>query len=105
MKLRLTAGSVRLRLSGAEVRELALRGALLERLALDPSGRALVYGVEVLADPGAIPSLAFEDDHLLVRVPADLAADWLAGRTEGVNAEITGPDGPLRVTVETDRLG
>jgi len=105
VKLRLTPGSVRLRLSAAEVQDLAARGTLEDRVVLDPSGRALVYGVEVSPESTGAPSVTFDDEHLLVRIPPDLAAAWLAGREEGVIADIPGTDAPLRITVETDRAG
>lgn len=101
MKLRLTDGEIRLRLSAAEVNDLAVLGHIDERIELGSSAGG---GFSFLLETGDFPSLSatLGTAELKIRVPSDLADRWTGTDLIGIEADQgTGP-GNLRILVEKD---
>lgn len=101
MKLRLTRGEIRVRLSDAEVNDFAVLGRIDEGLDLDPlKGPGLVFSLEA----GDFPSIhaSFTDSELAVHVPADLARRWTGTDLIAIEADQETGSARVRILVEKD---
>lgn len=99
MKLRIEKNAIRLRLTRAEIDELAEKGHLEVVTPLGP-GQALRYRLEA-ADVPAI-ALAWNDACLTVRLPAPDVAAWPKSGQIGFQRELDAGDG-LRVSLRVER--
>jgi hypothetical protein len=95
MKLRLHAGSLRLRLSQSEVAQLASTGKVEDSVEFSPGSR-LLYALET----GSAPELTatFDNANIRVTVPAPAAKRWTDSDETGIQA-LTGK---LKVLIEKD---
>jgi hypothetical protein len=94
MKLRLHAGSLRLRLSQAEVARLHDTGKVEDAVVFAP-GKELHYALETGA---ACTDAAFSDDHIVVRVPTRIAMQWIESDQTGIEASTE----TLKLLIEKD---
>ena len=100
MKLRIKGDSLRLRLSQAEMRSLAERGEVEDRLSF-PGGAALRYRLR--RDEGvAAVSARYGSDVIEVRVPRALAERWCGTELVSVSASEPIAAGELRILLEKD---
>jgi len=103
MKLRISDGSIRIRLREDEITRLLAVGRLVEHLPLgSTAGGGLAYGVEV---GGTESPLAAEllGDRLLVRIRRDEVERLGRSELDGVEAsQPSGPGAPLRILLERD---
>ena len=97
MKLRLKGNSIRLRLTRRELGQLASEGAVEESVEFGKSGRKFVYALEAAREVDTIRA-EYEDDRLLVIVPARQACQWADSEEVGIQTDIDG----LHVLVEKD---
>ena len=95
MKLRLHSGSLRLRLSQAEVAALGESGRVEENVRFAPD-QALWYSVECAEMTE--PETTFEENFIRVKLPRTDVKQWIETDQTGIEAK----HGPLRVTVEKD---
>ncbi len=100
MKLRIKGDSLRLRLTQAEVRELAEQGAVSDRVHFAP-GAELTYRIRLDADVNTLTA-GYVDDTIEVRVPDAVAREWCG--TDLVTLEYSKQTsrGHLRLMVEKD---
>lgn len=94
MKLRIKDDSLRLRLTQAEVGELAERGKVERSMHLATGDMRY----RVLATDVGAPEADFDSGTISVRLPSDQVLDWVATDTVG----IAGQHGPLSILVEKD---
>jgi hypothetical protein len=94
MKLRLHAGSLRLRLSQSEVARLDETGRVEDSVEFAP-GSELLYALET---GGAVVAAAFDGGNIRVAVPTSMAKRW-AGSNE---TSIEGSTGTLKILIEKD---
>jgi len=94
MKLRLTAKSVRLRLTQPEVKTLGETGSLEECIPLAPE--ALRIRLQSAHTPG--PAASFNGRELTVELPAGDVAAWSASEQVGIEGDCRG----VRILVEKD---
>ncbi|QQS39714.1 MAG: hypothetical protein IPM63_10025 [Acidobacteriota bacterium] len=101
MKLRLTEDEIRLRLSAAEVNDLAVLGRIDERIDLGSSAGG---GFAFLLETGEFPSLSatFEAGELKVAIPSDLARRWTGTDLIGIEADQETGEKKVRILVEKD---
>jgi hypothetical protein len=100
MKLRLRAGSLRLRLSQGEVRRFAETGEVEETVSFGPA-RSLTYRLVKHLDETV--TVRFEEAVLTVAVPTAIAEAWVVGAALGFEATVATHDGgTLFVLVEKD---
>jgi len=100
VKLRIKGDSLRLRLSQAEMRSLAERGEVEDRLSF-PGGAALRYRLR--RDEGvAAVSARYGSDVIEVRVPRALAERWCGTELVSVSASEPIAAGELRILLEKD---
>ncbi|HET8549524.1 MAG TPA: hypothetical protein VFL57_16040 [Bryobacteraceae bacterium] len=95
MKVRLDGKSIRLRLSDSEAAHLASTGEVSVKTAF-PNGRALMVRLEA-AELDAPPA-GFDDDTVLVRLPARAVRQWASSDQVGIYFDIQG----LGIAVEKD---
>jgi hypothetical protein len=94
MKLRLHAGSLRLRLSQSEVERLHDTGKVEDAILFAP-GKQLCYTLETgSAETGA----TLDDAHIVVTLPTAVAAEWIESDQTGIEAST----GTLRLLIEKD---
>jgi hypothetical protein len=95
MKLRIHAGSLRLRLSQSEVSRLGEGGVIEESVSFAP-GSEFRYALET----GAANSVTATYDHANIRVvlPKPLAKEWIESDQTGIEAST----GTLRLLIEKD---
>jgi uncharacterized protein DUF7009 len=94
MKLRLHAGSLRLRLSQSEVARLDETGSVEESLEFSP-GNELSYAIETGAEAvGA----TFDNGNIRVVLPKQVAKEWIESDQTGIEAST----GTLKVLIEKD---
>jgi hypothetical protein len=93
MKLRLHAGSLRLRLSQSEVTRLQEAGKVEDRVAFSP-GNALVYSIET----GEALVADLHNGEIRIVLPRPAAAQWMESDQTGIEAST----GTLKLLVEKD---
>jgi Family of unknown function (DUF7009) len=95
MKLRLHAGSLRLRLSQSEVTRLHDTGVVEDAVVFAP-GKELVYALET----GALneTTATFDDAQIRVTLPTRLAMQWIETDQVGIEAST----GDLKLLIEKD---
>ena len=94
MKLRIQGNSLRLRLSQAEVAQLASGTAVEERIEFSPA-TALVYAIEPSDEP---LSCEFSGDAIRILLPRDEARLWAASDDVG----IYGVSAKVSIAIEKD---
>jgi hypothetical protein len=95
VKLRLHAGSLRLRLSQSEVARLDETGRVEDSIEFSP-GTELLYAIEAGTTPSIIAT--FDNGHIRVVVPNALAKEWIGSDQTGIEASA----GTLKVLIEKD---
>lgn len=100
MKLRIKGDSLRLRLSQGEMRTLAERGQVEDRISF-PGGAALRYRVRTDANINGI-SAAYEENLIDVLVPGALCERWCATELVTLSASQPLAAGELRLVLEKD---
>ena len=101
MKLRLRGNSLRLRLSQAEVAQLAATGTVEDRTSF-PSGQALTYRVTTVSSLGQLDA-SMANDAITIRMPANYAKAWPSNPEVGLETLVPlGAGETLRVLVEKD---
>lgn len=100
MKLRIKGDSLRLRLSQGEMRALAERGEVEDRVAF-PGGTALRYRLRTEPDKDAI-SVAYASNLIDVLLPAGLAARWCGSDLVTLSASQATRTGELQIVLEKD---
>jgi hypothetical protein len=95
MKLRLHAGSLRLRLSQSECARLRDTGRVEDMVVFQP-GKQLSYSIETGIAPET--TATFDDSKIRVTLPARVAAEWIESDQTGIEASA----GTLRLLVEKD---
>jgi hypothetical protein len=95
MKLRLHAGSLRLRLSQSEVARLDETGKVEESLEFSP-GSKLLYRIET--GTAASVTATFDNANIRVVVPKQVAKEWIDSDQTGIEAST----GTLKVLIEKD---
>jgi hypothetical protein len=94
MKLRLHAGSLRLRLSQSEVAQLNDTGKVEETIAFAP-GKELHYTLETgSTETGA----TLDGANIVVTLPTAVAKQWIESDQTGIEAST----GPLKLLIEKD---
>ena len=95
MKLRLHAGTLRLRLSRTEIATLEEQGRVEDTVVFSPN-QSLRYSIE----SGKSDQVTATFDHTQIRVvlPAEVAKQWTASDETGVE----GSTGTLRLLIEKD---
>jgi hypothetical protein len=94
MKLRLHAGSLRLRLSQSEVAQLNDTGKVEEAIVFAP-GKQFHYTIETGASQiGA----TLDDTHIVVTLPTAIAKQWIENDQTGIEAST----GTLKLLIEKD---
>jgi hypothetical protein len=95
MKLRLHAGSLRLRLSQSEIARLHEVGRVEDAIVFSP-GSQLVYILET----GAAPAVAavFNEANIRILLPKPLAEAWIESDQTGIEAST----GTLQLLIEKD---
>ncbi|MFP5501933.1 MAG: DUF7009 family protein [Candidatus Sericytochromatia bacterium] len=102
MKLRIEEATVQLRLTRAEIAELAAQGRLEVATPLG-AGQILRYRLEAAEVPAI--AVAWADGVLTVRLPRAAAAEWASSGRIGFAHEIDAGGKPLTVRVEWDFKG
>ncbi len=101
MKLRLTEGEIRLRLSDTELNDYAVLGRIEERVVVaDNGGSLFTYALEV-ADV-LEPRASLESGRLTVRLPKDLSRRWTTTDLIGIESDQDTGSAKLRILVEKD---
>jgi hypothetical protein len=100
MKLRIKGASLRLRLTQGEIRTLAERGAVEERVPFG-AGVALVYRLRKDAAAREI-SASYAANVLEIRVPERLASHWCSSQEVTLAQAQALPEGSLQITLEKD---
>lgn len=95
MKLRIHAGSLRLRLSQSEVARLGEGGVIEESVSFAP-GSELHYALETGA--AAEVTATFDQANIRVVLPTALAKEWIESDQTGIEAS----SGTLRLLIEKD---
>jgi hypothetical protein len=95
MKLRLHAGSLRLRLSQSEVTRLGETGKVEDAIEFSP-GSELLYALETSAASSIAAS--FNDGNIRVMIPRSIAKEWIGSDQTGIEAST----GTLKVLIEKD---
>ena len=95
MKLRLHAGSVRLRLSQSEVTRLGETGKVEDKVVFAP-GAELRYSIQ----SGSAPEVTAQFDNSTIRVlvPGRVAKQWIESDETGIEAS----SGALKLLIEKD---
>lgn len=95
MKLRIHAGSLRLRLSQSEVARLGEGGVVEDSVSFAP-GSELRYALETGAT--AAVTATFDQANIRVVLPKPLAKEWIESDQTGIEAST----GTLRLLIEKD---
>lgn len=95
MKLRLHAGSLRLRLSQSEVARLGEAGVVEDSIGFAP-GSELRYALET--GSSAAVTATFDQANIRVVLPEPLAKEWIESDQTGIEAST----GTLRLLIEKD---
>jgi hypothetical protein len=95
MKLRLHAGSLRLRLSQSEVARLHDTGEVHDAVVFAP-GKELRYALET--GPSVEPTATFDDNRIRVVLPTRMAMQWIETDQTGIEAST----GELQLLIEKD---
>ncbi len=95
MKLRIHAGSLRLRLSQSEVVRLGEAGAVEDSVSFAP-GSELRYALETGAS--AAVTATFDQANIRVVLPKELAKEWIESDQTGIEATT----GTLQLLIEKD---
>jgi hypothetical protein len=95
MKLRLHAGSLRLRLSQSEVARFEETGKVEDSIEFSP-GSELLYAIEAGTSPSV--TATFNDRNIRVTVPMRIAKEWIESDQTGIEAS----SGTLRLLIEKD---
>ena len=100
MKLRIRGNSIRIRVSQSEVAAIAAEGRVEETIQFSPQKR-LRYGVLVSQrDPAQV---SYQDDQIMVELPAGQVDAWLAPDQVGIETEQKlGGGAVLQILVEKD---
>jgi hypothetical protein len=95
MKLRLHAGSLRLRLSQSEIARLHEVGKVEDAIVFSPCSQ-LLYAIE----SGAVPAVTavFNNANICVTLPKPLAEAWIESDQTGIEAST----GTLKLLIEKD---
>jgi Family of unknown function (DUF7009) len=100
VKLRIKGDSLRLRLTQGEMRILAERGEVLDRISF-PGGATLGYRLRSNANTQAL-SISYDDNLIDVLVPRALAERWCATDLVSLSASQPTAAGELRLVLEKD---
>ena len=100
MKLRIKGDSLRLRLSQGEMRALAERGEVEDRVTF-PGGAALRYRLRVDRSISEISS-SYESNLIDIIVPASLSERWCGTDLVTLSGGQPLPAGQLRIVLEKD---
>jgi len=100
VKLRIKGDSLRLRLSQGEMRALAERGEVEDRVSF-PGGTTLRYRLSVDRHNQEI-SATYKANLIDVLVPEALAERWYGTDLVTLSATETAPSGELRIVLEKD---
>ena len=100
MKLRIRAQQLRIRTDPEEMRLLASVGSIEDRIQLGPD-RALVYRLSIAPGAQSI-AVAFEDNVIDVRLPAEGARRWCSTDLIGLSGTQQNGGVQLSVSVEKD---
>ena len=101
MKLRTRSGSIRLRLTQAEVASVA-RGAVVEEVVDIAPAAAFIYRL-VASELVGVVTARFEDATLVIEVPAELARAWASSERVGIEGtQAIEGRAPLTILVEKD---
>ncbi|HEX3844734.1 MAG TPA: hypothetical protein VHV80_10250 [Steroidobacteraceae bacterium] len=100
MKLRIKGDSLRLRLAQGEMRALADRGEVEDRVSF-AGGAALRYRVRVDMNNKDI-SVSYKDNLIDILVPRALAERWCVTELVTLSATETVASGELRIVLEKD---
>ena len=100
MKLRIKGDSLRLRLAQGEMRALAERGEVEDRVSF-PGGAALRYRVRVDRHNQEISS-TYKSDLIEILVPLALAERWYGTELVTLSATESIASGELRIVLEKD---
>jgi len=95
MKLRIHAGSLRLRLSQSEVARLGETGRVEESIEFSP-GNDLLYAIETSGSPAV--SATFDHANIRVVLPKLVAKEWIESDQTGIEAST----GTLKLLIEKD---
>jgi hypothetical protein len=95
MKLRLHAGSLRLRLSQSEVARLGETGKVEDSVEFAP-GSELLYAIETGVGPAV--AATFDNRNIRVTVPMPIAKEWIESDQTGIE----GSTATLRLLIEKD---
>jgi hypothetical protein len=95
MKLRLHAGSLRLRLSQSEVARLGELGKVEDSIEFSP-GSELRYAIQA-GSPSAVTA-TFDGANIRVIVPTAIAKQWVKSDETGIEAST----GDLKILIEKD---
>jgi uncharacterized protein DUF7009 len=95
MKLRLHAGSLRLRLSQSEIARLHEVGKVEDAIVFSP-GNQLLYSIET--GTASAVAAAFDDANIRVTLPKPLAEAWIESDQTGIEAST----GTLKILIEKD---
>lgn len=99
MKLRIHHNSIRLRLDHDEVRELADKGRVEDRIVFGPEA-ALVYAIESHTDEEI--ALVRATGEITIRLPEADIKEWAASELVGFEATAENGESGLLILVEKD---
>lgn len=100
MKLRMTAGSIRLRLSQTDIRNFAEKGVVEEEVRFGSSDdQRFVYRLERSADVSMLAA-NYTNNKLTLTVPAASADNWTSTELVGISNE--NASSPLAILLEKD---
>lgn len=103
MKLRIQGNSLRLRVSEAEVTQLAQTGRVGEVLTLGPLPEQGLHYVLLVSTKHQTMEAHFADNTITVYLPQAAAAQWISSDQNGLEQVIENGAGPsLRLLVEKD---
>jgi len=97
VKLRVLGNSLRLRLNRADIETFRQTGRCEEQVQFS-AGSRLVYALE--ASPVTKIEAEYSGDRILVRVPVDMAREWVA--SDQVALSVVPPGGGLSLLIEKD---
>jgi hypothetical protein len=100
MKLRTTAGSIRLRLAQKDVRTFSETGRVEERLVINENQR---FGYRLVRTDAHAATVRFERDILTISVPGNISDNWISTDQVGIEATCSNstPEG-LALLIEKD---
>jgi len=101
MKLRILENSLRIRLSGDEVRKLWAERRLENRICFGAE-EVLAYTIEVSSGVDTA-GVSFDGKELRVDLAESLARGWSENGEDGIRQTLETPEGPLELLIEKDR--